>query len=329
MRIKARRCFVPLSPSDWVAKVFLTCDNRIAVQFKHGQHVKKVLPHGPGAYLGHGGVPFVCCLYPNTQGELAEALYDLAQIWSYAGEWVHHFLYKKFGYQLVAPPEMCGNCNTSCALTCSEDPANVGDVVTFTATITNSDGSTTKGAAPQGTVTFSVDGAAIGTQTLPSNEPPTTNAVSVTQDWTAVSGTHTITASYTPSDGFSSTSCSMSLTVGGEQTSCCSNPLPNTLYVTISNVSGCSCLAGTYQTDFNNGFWSTSSMTVCGQPLTIFTLSCEDIGGSYQFTLRGLLDSGLPVLFTIDNCSPFTATAAGVSPSHDFCTGSVNITVTQ
>lgn len=215
MQIKARRCFVPPSPSDWVAQVFLTCDNKIAVQFKHGQHVKRVLPHGPGAYLGHGGVPQVCCLYPGTQGALAETLYELAQVWSYAGEWVHTFLYKKFGYQLIAPPVPCGNCDTSCSLTASENPANAGDLVVFTATITNLDGSALLGAAPEGSVTFSVDGSPIGTQTLPQNEPPSTNAGSVTQSWLATVGTHFITATYVPAGGFAGTSCSLSLNVGG------------------------------------------------------------------------------------------------------------------
>src|SRR6516164_4518285 len=185
MRIKARKCFVALSPSRWVARVFLTCDNMLAVEYRRGQHVKKIAPHGPGAYLGTGGVPHVCCLYPGTQGALAETLYELAQAWSYGGEWVHRFLYKKFGYQLVAPPAECGGCSTQCTL--AIDPANpsMGQTVTITCTVTNTDGSATKGDAPQGTVTFSVDGASLGTQTLPENEPDTRNWQQVSATWIA------------------------------------------------------------------------------------------------------------------------------------------------
>lgn len=325
MQIKARLCFVPLSPSDWVAKVFLTCDNKIAVQFKHGEKVKKVLPHGPGAYRGHGGVPHVCCVYPNTQGELAEALYELAQVWSYAGEWVHAFLYKKFGYQLVSPPATCGNCNTSCDLIASENPANAGDVITFTATITNTDGSPTKGAAPQGTATFRVDGIVIGTQTLPSNEPPTTNALSVNQDWTAVSGTHTITATYTPSDGFSGTSCSMSLTVnGGVTVPCCPNALPTTLYATLSG----SGFDGTYALTWNTTTlaWEyAGSIGSCvpgsGQAYTL-NLACAAAPKFFWYV------SANPTIYQAapSSCSPLNVVFTGVDFSA--CGGSSNASVT-
>ena len=330
MRIKARRCFVPLSPSDWVAKVFLTCDNRIAVQFRQGQHVKKVLPHGPGAYLGHGGVPNGCCLYPNTQGELAETLYDMAQIWSYAGEWVHHFLYKKFGYQLTAPPAQCGNCNTSCVLTADKNPANVGDTVIFTATITNSDGSPTRGAAPEGAVTFRVDGAEIGTQTIAPNDPPSTNAASVTQTWVATEGTHTITAAYNPSDGFSSTNCEMSLTVGGVTVPCCpSLSIPATLHATISGSGG---LDGTYAltwrgedpTDPENAWTCRQNLGSCvstpGDPDTLNFL-CT-ITPAWELAVRG------PFIYgpTHVSCDPFEVVFEGVNLSA--CGGGADCTVT-
>jgi hypothetical protein len=214
MQIMARRCFVPISPSDWVAKVFLTCDNMIAVQFKHGEKVKKVLPHGPGAYLGHGGVPQVCCLYPGTQGELAVTLYELAQVWSYAGEWVHTFLYKKFGYQLVAPPAECGNC------------------------------------------------------------------------------------------------C------------CAEGNLPNTLFATISNVSGCDCLAGTYQLTYQTGAgnWQSSSMTLCGTDNVIMALDCLE--NQYVFAINGsYVDAA-----SVDCTTPSIVFNNLVMGS--LCTGTVNVTVT-
>lgn len=86
MAKKARRCYKALSPSDWVHQVFLTCDNMLAVQFNRHMKEHSVKPKGPGAFLGHGGVPGPCCLYPATQGQLAEELFDLGLVWSFAGE---------------------------------------------------------------------------------------------------------------------------------------------------------------------------------------------------------------------------------------------------
>lgn len=106
----AKKVLVARSPSDWVYKIWLTCDDTIAVQFKHGQKVKKVLDEGPGDYLGYGGVPGVCCLYPGTKGAVGRELFELARVWPYAGEWVHAFLYKKFGYIKIVPPMQVGCC---------------------------------------------------------------------------------------------------------------------------------------------------------------------------------------------------------------------------
>src|SRR5438067_368819 len=109
-QVKLRKCLIPVSPSDWVHMVFLTCDNHLGVWFKHGQKGKKLLPHGPGANLGAGGVPVFSCIYPEFQGEKAEALFELAQVWTFAGEWVHAFLYKKAGYKPVSVLLPCGQC---------------------------------------------------------------------------------------------------------------------------------------------------------------------------------------------------------------------------
>jgi hypothetical protein len=283
MQIKARRCFVPLSPSDWVAKVFLTCDNKIAVQFKHGQHVKKILPHGPGAYLGHGGVPHVCCLYPGTQGDVAETLYELAQVWSYAGEWVHAFLYKKFGYVLVAPPAACGGCNTSCFLQSSRNPAATGDLVTFTATFTNTDGSPTKGDAPEGTADWYVDGVWVANTPVPPNDPDTQNWQTTSLSWTCgTTGTHTIEVVFNPDSGdFATTSCSLTQTCqGGISTACCPGELlPATLHATVSGT-----VAGTYALSYGGNQAWTGSFTICGGTTQI-TAAC--VLGSWGLTLTG------------------------------------------
>lgn len=267
MAIKARKCFVPISPSRWVAKVYLTCDNKIAVEYRHGQHVKKISPYGPGAYLGTGGVPSVCCLYPGTQGDVAEELYDLAEVWSFAGEWVHAFLYKKFGYLLVAPPSECGNCNTTCSISVSPANPTSGQAVTITVTVTNTDGSPTKGEAPEGTVTIAVDGTVLCTQTLPPDEPDSRNYQTVSCSWTASctpSYTHTISATYTPAESdFASSTCSTSVTVANcGQTSCCPAGLPDALHLTIAGSGGCG-IDGTYVLTWDGTQWGGTLSNGC------------------------------------------------------------------
>ncbi len=327
--IKARKCFVPRSPSDWVAKVFLTCDNTIAVQFKHGQKVEKILDRGPGAYLGYGGVPAVCCLYPGTQGERAETLYELAQVWPFAGEWVHAFLYKKFGYILVSPPRLCGGCNTSCSLSIEPATPTNGQAVTITCTVTNTDGSPTKGAVPQGTVTFSIDGTSIGSVSLPDSNPDGQNYETVSIGWTAATGTHTLSAVFAPADAeFAATNCSMSVSVGGVTTSCCPNALPTTLHATISNVSGCSGLAGTYpltwnvstqrweygsESTFYIGFYCNPAID---SPFWYLTIDCN---GSSDAPLEAAVIDCNAINFVFDNYTPNTAC----------CVGTVNITVSE
>jgi hypothetical protein len=334
--LKARKCFVPRSPSHWVAKVFLTCDNMLAVQFNRGQKVKKILAHGPGAYLGRGGVPHVCCLYPGTQGELAEQLYELAQVWAYGGEWVHAFLYKKFGYRIVQPPAMCGGCNTSCAITSNNASPAVGDVVTFTATITNTDGSTTYGDAPQGTVTFNVDGSSIGTVTLPDNDPDTQNYESASINWTATSGTHTVEAAYTPSEpDYAATNCSMTVTVsgggggggggGGVTSTCCpSNPIPTTLYATLSG-SATGTIPLTYSS--SDGSW-TGSFGICGTTVAV-SIVCM-FGSGWNITLTGGAFWNIFPEQTSYTCNPFGVSWSGLSGtcSNNNAPVFVNISVT-
>jgi hypothetical protein len=324
MQIKARKCFVPISPSRWVAKVYLTCDNKIAVEYRHGQHVKKVAPYGPGAYQGTGGVPSVCCLYPGTQGDLAETLYELAEAWSYAGEWVHAFLYKKFGYTLVSPPQTCGNCNTTCSL--SLNPANPtdGQAVTITATVTNTDGSPTKGEAPEGTVTISVDGTVLCTQTLPEDEPDSKSYQTVSCSWTATctpSSTHTIAATFTPSESdFASSNCTTGVTVSGcAQTPCCPGGLPTTLHLTIAGSGGCG-IDGTYALTWNSNQWSgtlsngcpiqfycnvSTNPPSCGFSLVVWTGPPGDCTLCYEISTCGS-SSGT---WESTSCSPATWTS--------------------
>lgn len=326
--IKARKCFVPRSPSDWVAKVFLTCDNMLAVQFKHGQKVEKILDHGPGAYLGYGGVPAVCCLYPGTQGEWAETLYELAQVWPFAGEWVHAFLYKKFGYVLVSPPRVCGGCNTACSIAVNPAAPTNGQAATITCTVTNTDGSPTKGAVPQGTVAFSVDGTEIGSVSLPDSNPDGQNYETASIGWTATSGTHTLEAVYTPSTpDFASTNCTTTVTVGGVTTSCCPNALPETLHATISNVSGCGNLAGTYPLTWNV---STQRWEYGNESLTYIGFYCNPSidGPVWYVTIDCTGSPDAPMLASSVDCSTINFAFYNYPPNTTCCVGSVNITIT-
>ncbi len=345
MPIKARKCFTPISPSRWVSKVFLTCDNMLAVQFRRGQHIKKVLPHGPGAYLGQGGVPHVTCLYPGTQGEWAERLYQLAEVWSYGGEWLHAFLYKKFGYQLVAPPDQCGGCATSCSLSLNPAGPSDGQAVDVICTVTNTDGSSTKGDAPKGTVTFYVDGGEIGSCTLP-DEPETDsqNWAACSIGWTAScqpSDSHYVSAVYKPAnEEFAQTSCGSSIRVTCGPCVPCPDfaKIPKTIHATISDLGGCSCLAGTYPLAWNGLMWAyTAADGPCdylGQPLGLEILFQCVPGGEGLFCATLVLScgpAGAEVLANRFSCSPFEAEFWNFVPNpppQSCCSGTVNVSIT-
>lgn len=302
------------SPSDWVHKVFLTCDNMIAVQFNRGMKEMRVAEQGPGALLGHGGVPGPCCLYPGTQGELAESLYDLALVWPYAGEWVHRFLYRKFGYQVIAPPLACGGCETKCELTSSVNPGGEGNGIVFTARVTNLDGSPTKGDAPSGRVEFWVDGELVCNVPLPEQEPDTGNYQEAECTWPCALGTHTVQALYFPDEAdFAQSSASLSQVCqssGGISTPCCpATTVPATLYVTwISTTPGCECLDGaSTRIDYDAvaGAWQGSGV-LCGSAATTFTLQCDTMLNEFTLTTGGGCGDGLrETNLTVFHCSPF------------------------
>lgn len=318
MQIKARRCFVPISPSRWVAKVYLTCDNKIAVEFRHGQHVKKILPYGPGAYLGTGGVPSVCCLYPGTQGDVAADLYDLAEVWTYIGEWVHAFLYKKFGYVFVSPPATCGGCNTTCAIALDPASPSDGQVVAITVTVTNNDGNPSYGAVPQRSVTIDVDGTQLCQQTLAAGSAANQGVASC--NWTAnctPSNSHTITATYTPSESdFASTDCSTTVAVSGcgGGTACCPDGLPTTLYLTIAGSGYCD-IDGTYPLTWNDNQWSG---TIPSNGCTIeFYCNLTTTPASCGFTL--VVSAGYPedctLCYEVSTCGSTSGTWESTSCS--------------
>jgi hypothetical protein len=314
--IKARKCFFP--SSHWVYATILTCDNQLAVWFRRGVHHR----HG----VAYGGVPGVCCLYPTTQGELAEALYDLALVWHSEGKWVHHFLYRKLPYRIVSPPALpCGQCITSCSVTTSI----VGNTVTINVTVTNNEGSPTKGEAPEGHVVIAVDGVQIADLALPEDEPDSKRSVTVSTTYTCTDGNaHTVTATYYPAAtaGFLSTSCGASFQcpAQGVNTNCCpSNQVPATLHFTWTSADNPNLpatiaitnIAGTSQ-------WRSG----CIQDLTAglyyrFTLECVTvISSNWSFSAGGNAPTADSAV-----CSPFALTFSNVGSLCDVNPGCNNL----
>jgi hypothetical protein len=120
--INAKQCFFPRS--SWVYAFILTCDNTLAVWFRRGgphrRHHHRRKPRRHRKHHRHSrhrhhrrhrprrrGVPGLCCLFPGT----GPAHYQLACAWRSPGQFVHGFLYRKFGCRPVAPPRVpCGPC---------------------------------------------------------------------------------------------------------------------------------------------------------------------------------------------------------------------------
>jgi hypothetical protein len=136
--IRARECYFP--PSSWVYAFILTCDGKLAVWFKrrrrrrkrrHRRHHRHHHRHRRVRQRSRhpaGGVPGVCCLFPAA----GTAHYHLACAWHSPGGFVHRFLHRKMGYQLVAPPRLpCGPCDVVTA-PCCPGPLSTTLHVSFT-----------------------------------------------------------------------------------------------------------------------------------------------------------------------------------------------------
>ena len=100
-----------------------------------------------------------------------------------------------------------GTCSPTCPITTatdlvsSENPANIGDVITLTSTVTSTSG----GITPVGSVTFSDAGSALGSVAIDASATATLKISSLTV------GTHTLMAAYGGSTGFAaSTSATLS-----------------------------------------------------------------------------------------------------------------------
>lgn len=320
-----RNCYIPAtSPSRWVYGIYETCNGEIGVYFQHGEHIVTRLARGPGRYIGIGGAPSVFCVYPGTgQGlnGLGHKLYELAIVWPYAGEFVHHFLYRVWPYVIKAPPQMPCGCHTQVSITSSENPSNFGDLVTFSATVTDTDGSL----PPDGIVQF-YDGATLlgAGSTLSDSGNTATSAFSIS---TLSVGTHTITAVFASTTGFITSQASLTQVVNGSiASSCCpSNPFPLTMHVTLTDAGGCSCLAGSYVVIWNGTNWSYSGVACTGKTLTI-TVSPPC---ALSVTCGGESPTFLPQR-ALHDCSPLHISYEQ-EPGHNFsvcCGGSVGAVLT-
>jgi hypothetical protein len=98
---------------------------------------------------------------------------------------------------------------TAVALAASATTVNVGQPVTFTVTVTPSTPQDPSAQGPEGTVTFSDGTTSIGTMTLSSTSPYT---AAITTSTLAV-GTHSISATFTSSDGEFTAGSSAAITV--------------------------------------------------------------------------------------------------------------------
>jgi hypothetical protein len=305
--IKARKCFFPRS--SWVHAFILTCDDRLAVWFKRGHR----------RYHGRrlGGVPGVCCLYPRSN----QALYNLAIVWGSPGKFVWRFLYKKMGYQLVKPPlTPCAGCGTTVGVTSSENPSISGDTVTFTATVTDTDGADT----PQGTVTF-YDGASL----LGSGSALSGSGASATSKYqtSALSvGSHTIKAIYTPTagSGFQGSQGTVSQTVNSGVSACGCN-VPTTVHVTFTGA-----LTGTYALTWQSGtIWQSAPNTIlCGGAGSQIGLTCS--GGVWSMAIvAGGAGCGVPSTNASSaTCSPLSITFNLTGQAGTCCAGAITATVT-
>ena len=132
------------------------------------------------------------------------------------------------------------NALTSTAVASNTNPLTFGQVVTFTATVTDTSGTAT----PTGTVEFFS-----GTNVLGSGTPLTGTGTSATSTFTRVGmglGTHTIRAVYTPTGDFLTSNGALTEVVGyGTSTAVSSNNNPSTapgqsvtFTVTVTNTSG-------------------------------------------------------------------------------------------
>jgi hypothetical protein len=203
---------------------------------------------------------------------------------------------------------------TSCSVASSKNPSNSGDSVTFTVTITNN----TDSVAPTGSVEW-FDGATdlgAGTALSPSGNTATstftTSSLSV--------GTHVIKAVYTPTGDFQGCNCTISQVVNSANvcTTGCAGGIPQTLHLTLANISNCAGLAGTYSMT-----WVTNKWTVDSNGVGLSgNLSCPASAGCTGFKLSltcGGVNFYTNAVPTSCTCSPVSFTYANAAAGPTGC----------
>jgi hypothetical protein len=142
---------------------------------------------------------------------------------------------------------------SAATLTSSLNPANAGQTVTFTATVS---GASSSGVPPAGSVSFSDGATVLGTVPLVSGSGGASTAAFSTS--TLAVGTHTITAAYVPAAGYATSAATLTQAI---------NPAPVDFTITLSSPS---VTLQTYQTTTTTvtlaslgGFADTLSLT-CG-----------------------------------------------------------------
>ena len=138
-------------------------------------------------------------------------------------------------------------------------------------------------------------------------------------------------ASSSSSPGAASASSSSSASsVPSILTSCCPNPIPLTLFATLSDGGGCSAVAPqTIEIDY----LTTSGTWVSGSTLPTLSLACVNLGGGvFQWQLTSSNCSFGPVTPSSVTCNPIQLVFNVAVPVLACCGiggGTLNITITQ
>ncbi len=206
--------------------------------------------------------------------------------------------------------------STTAALTSSLNPANAGQSVTFTATVTSSFGT------PTGSITLSDGVSLLGNQPLTPGSGTTATAIFPTSTLTA--GTHTITATYVPTGAFSSGTAALTQVINAlsSVTTLTAAPNPANFGQTVTLVAvvaGAGATPTGTVTFYDGATQLASTPTIAGQaPFTTSTLAV----GTHTLTAVYAGNS----IYATSTSLPFTETIKALP--QDFTITLANSTVT-
>lgn len=229
--------------------------------------------------------------------------------------------------------------DTTTVVSSSQNPANQGVNVTFTATVTPVSGSV----VPTGTVTFKDGAATLGTGTLNSSGAATFSTSSLT------TGAHTISAVYAGDTNFNgSTSANFTQTIiGTTTTTVASNANPSVVNQSVTftaTISGTGPARtgtvqffdggtplGTSPVSSNAATFSTSALSIGGHSITAVYSGDSNFTGSTSAILTQTVNKGSTTTSVASSLNPafdnnsitFTATVSVVSPATGTPTGTV------